>query len=320
MTGGAAPQHRMMALAGLGLSRAALALPICISLTLVACVHFEKQSTAPPLVAAERHLARAERQNSNVGAQAGEFFAVAKIAEVQLSSGTQPACANSRSFFGSGSRSKYCIPAIYALIGLAITGLAADPGFEQPGPVDARRFLPQALLESQQHRVYPEAFNDGLVNTYSIATLDGSTEIRGTTALLERRQEMVAIDQLRRISDTQAFKSAVKRSAKQTAAAAKHLFSQPLSSLRDVPEGAKRFTAFKQPDEFGTLCVEVLRNPDLPFPKSEDPFFSGPAVGHEPRDRFASFREHNFLTSSGFLDEPREMSLGRLDVQGLHLN
>jgi pimeloyl-ACP methyl ester carboxylesterase len=89
MTGAIAPQNRMTALAGLGLSRVVLALPIFISLTLVACVHFEKQSTVQPLVAAERRLARAERQNSNVEAQAAEFFAVAKIAEVQLSSGTQ---------------------------------------------------------------------------------------------------------------------------------------------------------------------------------------------------------------------------------------
>jgi pimeloyl-ACP methyl ester carboxylesterase len=95
MTGGAALRHWMKALAGLGLSRAVLALPICISLSLVACAHFERQSTAPPLVAAERRLARAEKQNSNVGAQAGEFLAVAKIAEVQLSSGTQPEPAKS---------------------------------------------------------------------------------------------------------------------------------------------------------------------------------------------------------------------------------
>jgi pimeloyl-ACP methyl ester carboxylesterase len=88
-TGVIAFRRRMMALARLGLSRVVLALPICISLTLVACVHFEKQSTVQPPVAAERRLARAERQNSNVEAQAAEFFAVAKIAEIQLSSGTQ---------------------------------------------------------------------------------------------------------------------------------------------------------------------------------------------------------------------------------------
>jgi hypothetical protein len=77
---------------------------------------------------------------------------------------------------------------------------------------------------------------------------------------------------------------------------------------------------FKQPNEFGTVCVEVLRDPDLPFPRSKDPFFASPAVGHQPRDRFASFRQHNFLASSSFLDEPREMSLGSLNVEGLHLN
>jgi len=119
--------------------------------------------------------------------------------------------------------------------------LAADTGFEQPGPVDAHRFLPQALLESRQHPVSTEAFNDGFVNTYSVQTSSGVTEVRGTTALLEKCQEMAALDQLRRITGTQAFKSAVKNSAKQTAAAAKNLFTRPLSSMRDVPEGAKRF-------------------------------------------------------------------------------
>jgi hypothetical protein len=74
------------------------------------------------------------------------------------------ACAYSRSFFGSG-----CISAIYALIGLATTGLAADPGFEQPSPVDARRFLPQALLKSQQHRVNPEARDEKLAGAIGVS-------------------------------------------------------------------------------------------------------------------------------------------------------
>jgi hypothetical protein len=142
---------------------------------------------------------------------------------------------------GSVNSSKYCVLAICAMIGFTAPALAADPSFEQPGPVDAHRFLPQALLESRQHPVSPEAFNDGFVNTYSVGTSSRVIEVRGTTALLEKCQEMAALDQLRRITDTQAFKSAVKNSAKQTAAAARNLFSHPLSSLRDVPEGAKRF-------------------------------------------------------------------------------
>ncbi len=83
----AVPQHRTIPLTRFGLSRAALAFPIWISLTLVACVHVEKQSTAPSLVAAERRLAQAEKQSSNVDGQAGEFLAIAKIADEQLSPG-----------------------------------------------------------------------------------------------------------------------------------------------------------------------------------------------------------------------------------------
>jgi hypothetical protein len=144
-------------------------------------------------------------------------------------------------FSGFLSRSKIRLLAILAMIGFTAPVFAVDSGFEQPGPVDAHRFLPQALLESRQHPVSPESFNDGFVNTYSVQTSSGVTEVRGTTALLEKWQELAALDQLRRITDTQAFKNALKNSAKQTAAAAKNLFNHPLSSLRDVPEGAKRF-------------------------------------------------------------------------------
>src|SRR6266404_3657128 len=150
----------------------------------------------------------------------------------------QPTAAGAfpRFFSGSVSGARHCLLALSMMIRCTAPALAADTGFEQPGPVDAHRFLPQALLESRQHPVSPESFNDGFVNTYSVQTSSGVTEVRGTTALLEKWQELAALDQLRRITDTQAFKNALKNSAKQTAAAAKNLFNHPRSSLRDVPE------------------------------------------------------------------------------------
>src|SRR5438105_541344 len=95
------------------------------------------------------------------------------------------ACAYSRSFFGSG-----CIPAIYTLMGLATTGLAADPGFEQPSPVDTRRFLPQALLESQQHRVNPEARDESSPEQLASRTPSESWRLNFTwmpTQIMKRR-------------------------------------------------------------------------------------------------------------------------------------
>ena len=84
-----------MPLPGPGLSRAALALTVWISLTLTACVHVEKQSTAPTLVTAERRLVKAERQSLDLPGQSGEFLAVAKIAEQQLNSSTESDTAKS---------------------------------------------------------------------------------------------------------------------------------------------------------------------------------------------------------------------------------
>jgi hypothetical protein len=90
MTAGAPPPRGIMALVKLGVPRAALAIPICIALTMGACVNFERQSTLSPLVPPRHLLAEAEEQHLDTGKRPGEVLAVAKIALEQLSSGTQP--------------------------------------------------------------------------------------------------------------------------------------------------------------------------------------------------------------------------------------
>jgi pimeloyl-ACP methyl ester carboxylesterase len=67
-----------------------LGISICIALATSACVSSESRTTAPPLVAAQRRLAQAEKQHLDTGIRTGEYLAVAKIAEEQLTSGTQP--------------------------------------------------------------------------------------------------------------------------------------------------------------------------------------------------------------------------------------
>lgn len=63
------------------------ALAVYFSICLAACVNFEKQRVqSSPLGAAELRLTRAERQKLDVTAQAGEYLAVASIAERQLDS------------------------------------------------------------------------------------------------------------------------------------------------------------------------------------------------------------------------------------------
>jgi pimeloyl-ACP methyl ester carboxylesterase len=68
------------------------ALTIWLSICLGACANFEKQSsTLSPLAAAELRLGRAEKQKSDVNAQAGEYLSVASIAEQQLNSASETA-------------------------------------------------------------------------------------------------------------------------------------------------------------------------------------------------------------------------------------
>ncbi len=89
MTAGTAPRCGIIALIDLGSSRAALAMAACISLAMGACVSSDRQGSAPPLVAAERRLAQAEKKDSNTGMQAGEYLAVTRSALEQLRLSTQ---------------------------------------------------------------------------------------------------------------------------------------------------------------------------------------------------------------------------------------
>jgi hypothetical protein len=76
---------------GLGVPRELLGLAIWLALNLNGCSNFERQNAGPPLEAAQRRLARAEKQRFDIGARASEYLAVAAIAEKQLAAEPQPA-------------------------------------------------------------------------------------------------------------------------------------------------------------------------------------------------------------------------------------
>ena len=117
----------------------------------------------------------------------------------------------------------------------------ASSDFEVPGPVAADIFLPKSAFAGRLLYVEKVAQNNGLQNTYRIRSHTEEYEVTGTEAALQFLQELRAIDQLRRISSTQAFTRGLNQSAQEKYDSAKEIVRDPIAAVKRVPQGAARF-------------------------------------------------------------------------------
>lgn len=118
----------------------------------------------------------------------------------------------------------------------------AQEGFEGPGAVDAASFIAPVPLQGAGYSVYPQAYNDGLINRYQITLSSGAKqEVLGTEALLERIVEAAAIEDLRRVSSSEKFGQALGKAGGDKLKAAGSAIMNPLKTIGSVPKGASRF-------------------------------------------------------------------------------
>ena len=117
----------------------------------------------------------------------------------------------------------------------------AEPVFEQAASVEAKLFLPEKSLEGSLHRVGPEAYNDGMINTYYLFANDRQYAIPTGIALLTRIREIYAINKLEGMSKTDEFEKALKKAGKEKVDSVVALAKDPVGTLKRVPQGASRF-------------------------------------------------------------------------------
>ena len=96
-------------------------------------------------------------------------------------------------------------------------------------------------MQGSLHLVEPQAYNDSLVNTYTVNHGSVSTEVATTQLLRERVREIYAIENLRDMSKTKAFTESLKQGGKQKVKSAVGIITNPLGTVRSVPKGASRF-------------------------------------------------------------------------------
>ena len=116
-----------------------------------------------------------------------------------------------------------------------------EPAFEAAGAVPASRHLPADQLSGPEWKVEPEARNDGFTNTYTVTSRFGSWPARGRLQVSVRIGEIRALAELEKVSKTDVFKEAVKKSATAPLELAANVAAKPVETLKGVPEGVNRW-------------------------------------------------------------------------------
>jgi len=132
--------------------------------------------------------------------------------------------------------------AVLILVMRVVTpAFAEGSGYDQPGVVEAASLLPEKTLAEGTARVAPEAAADGLHATFTLDGPDGWETITGIQSLLNRIQEIRAIDTLRRMNKSAEFGKALLSSGKEKIESVKEAVKDPVRTAQQLPRGASKF-------------------------------------------------------------------------------
>lgn len=139
-----------------------------------------------------------------------------------------------------------CVTMLFCLGATAgpLTGqeqATADADFEQPGPVEAARFVPTRWMRGDLHYAHPQAWHNGLQITYRLITNSGETRVMGTQSLISRIHEIQAIARLRQMSKGKEFGKALAKAGEAKLDSAAELLADPIGTVKKLPQGAARF-------------------------------------------------------------------------------
>jgi len=119
---------------------------------------------------------------------------------------------------------------------------AASKDYVQP-PVElsAKDVLPKDLLQGENYRVDDKVQNDGLINTYQLATDYGPLTVVSTAELLIRITELKALVIMEEMDRKKVFGDALVASAKGTVKGAAELITSPIETSKNIVKGTGQF-------------------------------------------------------------------------------
>jgi hypothetical protein len=122
--------------------------------------------------------------------------------------------------------------------------LAATAGetaeYETPTSRPVSVVLPAALAKGALHTVRDPVVTDGYMYHYQVDSSSGPFDVTGTGALRKLVQEIWAIDELKKISGSEAFVKALGAQALKPVEFAKNVVTSPGETLTGVPKGIGR--------------------------------------------------------------------------------
>lgn len=131
---------------------------------------------------------------------------------------------------------------LLAAYGLAFSPAAwsAEKGFETPPTIKAADFLP-AMLEGKRYRVEEQVPTDGFLMKFTIQSDFGTFIVRSPEMAEVRIKEIDALDRLKKVSQSDAFREGLKASGREFGKQVEQLVNEPVETIKAVPAGVGRF-------------------------------------------------------------------------------
>ena len=117
----------------------------------------------------------------------------------------------------------------------------ATDGFEDLPELKASEILRDNYLSGPNHKVREEVPTYSGANRYTIDSHFGVFDAAGNDMLVRRVAEIDAIAKLKEVSRTDEYKQAVATAAKGTLNSAKHIITDPIGTVKSMPQGLMKF-------------------------------------------------------------------------------
>lgn len=119
--------------------------------------------------------------------------------------------------------------------------VAPDSSFEELPDLQASEILQPAFLKGPHHTVRDSVSTGSGANHFVIESEFGIFEADGNEMLVRRINEINAIAELKNVSRTDQFKSALVTAAKSPLVSAKNIVTDPVNTISNVPKGVFKF-------------------------------------------------------------------------------
>ena len=131
--------------------------------------------------------------------------------------------------------------AVVALVEAPVAGAQARAEYEAPPTLRAGDLVPAERLQGPGYQVDAAVPTDGFLATFTVRSDHGVFTARGPGMLEIRLGEVAAIQQLEAMSKSDVFVQGLKGSATELGQQVKQLVTDPVDTIKGMPEGVGRF-------------------------------------------------------------------------------